>query len=315
MTPRRILVTGAGGFVAQHLLPQLREAFPAAELVAMGGPGARVDLADAGAIEGFVAGVAPDACVHLAGVTAVPAANADPDGAWRVNLLGTLALARALQKARADAVLLFASSAEIYGRSFAVGVKLDEAGVPAPMNTYAATKAAADLALGAMAATGLRVVRMRPFNHTGPGQSASFVVPAFARQVARIAAGLQEPRMQVGALDPLRDFLDVRDVCAAYVAVLARADALAPGAIFNIASGMPRRIGDILAELMRLAGVAAEVSTGTTLLRRAEIPLACGDAGAARQALGWAPAIGWEQTLGDVLADWRARVADKGALA
>ncbi len=315
MTPGRILVTGAGGFVARHLLPRLRAAFPDAELVLMGGQGPRVDLADAGAVERFVAGVAPDMCVHLAGVTAVPAANADPDGAWRVNLLGTLALARALQKARPNVVLLFASSAEIYGRSFAAGAKLDEEGLPAPMNTYAATKAAADLALGAMAATGLRVLRMRPFNHTGPGQSANLVVPAFARQVARIAAGLQEPRMQVGALDPLRDFLDVRDVCSAYVAALARADGLAPGTIFNIASGTPRRIGDILADLLRMAGVEAEVSTGTTLLRRAEIPLACGDAGAAREVLGWAPAIGWEQTLGDVLADWRGRVADEGALA
>jgi GDP-4-dehydro-6-deoxy-D-mannose reductase len=316
MAPRRILVTGAGGFVAGHLRPLLRAAFPAAELVEMGGAGAKVDLADAAAVAGFVAGVAPDACVHLAAVTAVPAANADPEAAWRVNLMGTLSLARALQAANPAAVLLFASSAEIYGRSFAAGVALDEGGLPAPMNTYAATKAAADLALGAMAAQGgaggLRVIRMRPFNHTGPGQSASFVVPAFARQVARIAAGLQAPKLQVGALDPFRDFLDVRDVCAAYVAALARADEVAPGAVFNVASGVPRRIGDILAALMAIAGVEAEVSTGAALLRRAEIPTASGDAGAARAALGWAPAIAWERTLEDVLADWRGRVRREG---
>lgn len=314
MTPRRILVTGAGGFVAGHLKPLLCTAFPDAVLVEMGGQGAAVDLADGAAVSAFVAAAAPDACVHLAAVTAVPAANADPDGAWRVNLLGTLALARALQAANPAAVLVYASSAEVYGRSFARGVALDEAALPAPMNTYAATKAAADLALGAMAATGLRVVRMRPFNHTGPGQSAAFVVPAFARQVARIAAGVQAPVLQVGALDPYRDFLDVRDVCAGYVAALAHADEWAPGAIFNLASGIPRRIGDILAALMVLAGVEAEVSTGTALLRRAEIPTASGDAAAARAALGWAPAIAWERTLAEVLADWRARVAvDPGA--
>ena len=312
MAPRRILLTGAGGFVAAHLRPLLRAAFPEAAIIELGGQGAKLDLADGPAVARFVADSAPDACIHLAAVTAVPAANADPDAAWRVNLLGTLSLARALQAANPQAVLLFASSAELYGRSFAAGVALDEGALPAPMNTYAATKAAADLALGAMAATGLRVIRMRPFNHTGPGQSPSFVVPAFARQVARIAAGLQEPRLQVGALDPYRDFLDVRDVCAAYVAALAHADSLAPGAIFNVASGIPRRIGDILEALMAMAGVQAEVSTGQALLRKAEIPTASGNASAARAALGWAPAIAWERTLADVLADWHVRVRAEG---
>lgn len=309
MTPQRILVTGAGGFVAGHLLPRLGAAFPAAELVLMGGQGVSVDLADGPAVADFVAAVAPDACVHLAAISGVPAATGDPDLAWRVNVLGTLALARALQKARPQAVLLYASSAEIYGRSFAAGVALDERAAAAPMNTYAATKAAADLALGAMAAAGLRVIRLRPFNHTGPGQSADFVVPAFARQVARIAAGLQAPVLKVGALDPRRDFLDVRDVCAAYVAALGRAETLAPGVILNIASGTTRRVGDILDGLLALAGVVAEIGTGAGLLRRAEIPTASGDAGAARAALDWAPAIPWDQTLADVLADWRERVA------
>jgi GDP-4-dehydro-6-deoxy-D-mannose reductase len=312
MTPRRILVTGAGGFVAGHLLPRLAARFPAAEIVAMGGPGGagghKVDLADGPAIAAFVASVAPDACIHLAAISAVPAATGDPDLAWRVNVLGTLALARALEKARPEAVLLYASSAEIYGGAFAAGLPVDESAVPAPKNTYAATKAAADLALGAMAAGGLRVIRLRPFNHTGPGQTAAFVVPAYARQVARIEAGMQPARLQVGALEPRRDFLDVRDVCAAYVAALARADELPPGAIFNLASGTPRRIGDILDALLKLAGIEAEIATGSTLLRRAEIPLACGNAAAARAALGWVPAIPWDQTLADVLADWRVRV-------
>jgi nucleoside-diphosphate-sugar epimerase len=206
-------------------------------------------------------------------------------------------------------VLVHASSADIYGASFRVGRALDEGAATAPMNTYAATKAAADLALGAMAADGLRVVRLRPFNHTGPGQTESFVVPAFAAQVARIAAGRQAPVLQVGNLDAARDFLDVRDVCAAYVAAIARAETLAPGALFNIASGVPRRIGDMLDDLLRLAGVAARIETDPTRMRPSDIPTASGDATAARDTLGWAPVVAWEATLRDVLADWRERVS------
>ncbi len=224
--------------------------------------------------------------------------------AWRVNLLGTLALAEALR--RQDALLVYPSSAEIYGASFRPGRPLDETAAPAPQNTYAATKAAADLALGAMAADGLRVVRLRPFNHTGPGQTEAFVVPAFAAQAARIAAGLQPPVLNVGNLDARRDFHDDRDVCAAYAAALA-AD-LAPGTILNLASGTPRRIGDVLAHLLRLAGVAPRIEPDPARMRPSDIPTAAGDAAAARAKLGWAPAIAWETTLRDVLADWSDRV-------
>jgi nucleoside-diphosphate-sugar epimerase len=309
MTFRRILVTGAGGFVAHHLLPRLEARFPGSAVMPVGGQSGRVDITDAAAVTRFIEANVPDACIHLAAVSHVPSAASDPDLAWRVNLQGTLNLARALQKANPGCVFLFVSSGEVYGRSFAAGTALDETGLLAPMNTYAATKAAADLAVGAMVSTGLRAIRLRPFNHTGVGQAANFVVPAFARQVARIAAGQQAPTMQVGALDPCRDFLDVRDVCDAYVECLAHSDRIAPGSIFNVSSGTPRRIGDILQALQDLAGVRAEVATGAGLLRRAEIATAIGDATAARRAFGWEPRIPWEQTLTEVLADWRVRAA------
>jgi GDP-4-dehydro-6-deoxy-D-mannose reductase len=242
MTPRRIMLTGASGFVGRHLVPCLREAFPDAELASDA-----VDVTDAAAVRARVRDVRPDACVHLAAISTLATARHDPDNAWRVNLHGSLALAAAFLAETPECVLLYVSTGEVYGGSFRAGIALDETAAPAPMNTYAATKAAADLSLGAMANDGLRVIRVRPFNHTGPGQSADFAVPAFARQIARIAAGLQPPVMRVGALDPQRDFLDVRDVCAAYVACLRSADGIALGTILNIASGVPRRIGDILA--------------------------------------------------------------------
>jgi len=303
MPPRRILVTGAAGFVGQHLLPALRAAFPEAELHTP-----QADVTDAAAVAAAVGAARPDAAVHLAAVAAIPAARLDPGRAWQVNLMGTLNVARAVLEHSPGCTLLFVSSSDIYGASFRAGTPLDEAALLAPLNTYAATKAAADLALGAMAAEGLRVLRVRPFNHTGPGQAPGFVVAAFAEQVARVAAGLQPPVLRVGALDPLRDFLDVRDVCAAYALCLARSDRLPPGAVLNVASGQPRRVGDVLAALMAAAGVEAEIVTDAVRLRPTDIPVAAGDAALARRVLGWAPAIPWEQTVADVLADWQGRV-------
>ena len=303
MPPRRILVTGAGGFVGQHLMRALAAAFPTTVLAS-----AKFDITDAAAVDAAIAEAPPDALVHLAAIAAIPAARADPDLAWRVNLGGTLNLARALLAHAPAATMVFASSADIYGASFRAGQPLAEDALPAPLNTYAATKAAADLALGAMAAEGLHVIRVRAFNHTGAGQAPAFVIPAFAEQVARIAAGLQPPVLRVGDLSAFRDFLDVRDVCAAYAACILHADALPPGTVLNLASGQPRRVGDVLQSLLDAAGVTAEVQTDSARLRPTDIPLAAGDAGLARRLLGWAPAVPWTQTVHDVLADWRARV-------
>ena len=298
MAPRRILITGAHGFVGRHLVPVLQGMYPEAELFTRS-----FEITDEAATTAAVAAAAPDAVIHLAAIAAPMDARRDPALAWRVNLHGTLTLARAVPP---GATLLFAGTADAYGASFRGGQPVTEATALAPQNTYGATKAAADLALGAMAAEGLRVVRARPFNHTGPGQSNAFVVPAFAQQVARIAAGLQAAEMQVGDLTPERDFLDVRDVCRAYGLALA-AD-LPPGTIVNLASGHSRAVGEILNALVALAGVAAAISTDPARLRPADIPRAAGDASAARRLLGWTPLVPWEQTLRDVLEDWRGRV-------
>jgi GDP-4-dehydro-6-deoxy-D-mannose reductase len=307
MTPRRLLLTGAAGFVGAHMAPALRRAFPDASLHE-----AAADVTDADALAAEVAAVRPDACVHLAAIAAVPQAEQDPDAAWRVNLGGTLHLARAIQRHAPECVLLFASSADVYGRSLAAGLAVDETALLAPSNVYAASKAAADLALGAMAGRGLRVVRVRAFNHTGPGQSEAFVVPAFARQAAAIAWGGAAPVLRVGNLDAERDFLDVRDVCAAYVACLRHAEAVLDDGILNIASGAPRRLRDVMAELLALAGIAPAIEQDPARMRPSDIPRSCGDATRARRRLCWNPVVPWDQTLRDVLDYWRGRVTAAG---
>lgn len=303
-SPGRILITGATGFVGRHLPPALASAFPDARLLTP-----EFDVRDALEVMNVVREAAPDACIHLAAISTNALVKPDEDRAWAVNLHGTLHVARALLRHAPGCQLVFASTALAYGASFRDGDKLDEHAPLAPLGMYEATKAAADLALGAMAEQGLRVARLRPFNHIGPGQSSGLVVAAFARQVVRIEAGLQEPVMEVGNLWPRRDFIDVRDVCAAYVACLMRRDVIAPGAIFNLASGKTRRIGDVLEELKELAGVAAEIRADSARTRMTDIPLACCDTTLAREVLGWTPATPWHQTLRDVLDDWRRRIA------
>lgn len=301
--PGRILLTGASEFVGRHLTASLSAAYPDAALIAP-----EVDVRNADAVTTMVRDASPEVCIHLAAISTVTAAAQDEDQAWQVNLHGTLHLARAILRHAPRCITLFVSSSDAYGSSFRAGVPVTEDTALAPMNVYGASKAAADLALGSMAMQGLRVIRLRSFNHTGPGQSAEFAVAAFARQIARIAAGLQPPVLRVGNLDTWRDFLDVRDVCHAYVRCAASGDSLAPGTILNLASGQARRIGDVLSELQAMAGVEIEVQTDRSRIRASDLRVACGDATRARELLDWTPTIPWSVTLRDVLDDWRGRV-------
>jgi GDP-4-dehydro-6-deoxy-D-mannose reductase len=317
---RRILVTGASGFVGRHLRPTLQACFPAAQLVAARhgalpeGWDGTVDfpLEDAAALRDALADLRPEGLVHLAALSSVGQSFADPLPVWEVNLGGTLRLAEAVRTVVPDCRCVFASTAEVYGLSFQAGLPLDEDAPMRPANPYAASKAAADLAVGEAALRGLRALRLRPFNHSGPGQAPAFVLPAFARQVARIEAGLQPPVMEVGALDRWRDMLDVRDVCRAYALALARFDELPNGMALNFATGHPQRIADLLEALLARATRPITVRRSPTLLRPTDVPSASGNPRAARDRLGWAPEHSIEETIEAVLADWRGRVRHEG---
>lgn len=315
MSQHRILVTGANGFVGTWLLRAFQDisAETSVEVVSAG-RGANcdidMDIVDRRATERAVRDIRPTALIHLAAIAAPMEARKNPSQAWDVNLHGTLNLARAVLEDAPECRFIHAGSSESYGYFFhdAGEQAVKEDSPLKPMTAYGATKAAADIAIGQMCYDGLRAIRFRPFNHTGPGQSDAYVVPAFASQVARIMAGQMKPAIEVGNLTAHRDFLDVRDVVRAYAwAALGRGEGM-EGGVFNLASGKAVRIQSILDTLIRLSGKPIEVVVAPDRVRPVDIPHASGDATAVRQALGWQPEIDLETTISDVLEDWRRKI-------
>ncbi len=310
----RVLVTGADGFVGPALISRLLEAGHevAGAYRAGGGPPARLapaerervawrplELGSRPSVEEAVAGDW-DAVVHLAALASGIDARADPGLAWEVNAAGTARLAEALGARTADGgsnpLFLVVSTAEVYG--IGTGQAHREGDPVAPCSPYAASKLGAEVAaLEVRRRTGLRVVIARPFAHTGPGQDPRFAIPAMAHRV-RTARKIGAPAINVGNLDAVRDILDVRDVVAAYAALL---EAGVPGEVYNIASGEGHALREVLERLQEMVGwrVIAEYDPG--LARRADILHLVGDAGKLHAATAWAPRIPLDQTLQDLL--------------
>ena len=196
----------------------------------------------------------------------------------------------------------------MYGRSFSAS-PVDEDAAIQPINVYARSKALAERVLTDVLPGSVRLIVARPFNHTGPGQREDFVLPSFAGQIARIEAGLQPPAMRVGNLDATRDFLDVRDVVAAYLALIDVAPALPPRFICNIATGSARPLRTIVETMRRLAGGPFAGEGDPARLRPLDIPAASGRADRLRAATGWEPSIPFDETIVSLLDEARRRVA------
>ena len=304
MPPVKAFVTGASGFVGRHLVAHLRDCGD--EVVPTdrsdGGP----DLLDADGFATLVAEVRPDVVYHLAGQADVAASWLSPIETMRVNVEGThniLEVARTFGVAK----VLTVSSADIYGVVAPEELPIVESAPLRPVSPYAASKAAADLvALQAHLGHGQDVVRARAFNHLGPGQSKSFVGAGFA---ARIVAAERsgDDELQTGDLTPRRDFTDVRDVVRAYRLLATEGR---PGVAYNICSGTSVSIGELAGLLLGLTDARMHLVEDPDLLRPVELPELRGDASLLQRHTGWAPSISLDETLSDVLEDWRLRLTE-----
>ena len=316
MSPRA-LVTGAAGFVGQYVARRLlADGWEVTGASASPSPGDgtlsasersavrwhTVDLRGAGATGALLDAVRPDAIIHLAGIAHVVTAQEDPGLTYEVNI-GICARLLAGVRTRRDGgsldpVVLVVGSAEQYGRHDAADLPLRESAEQRPQTVYAATKAAQEVvALEAFRGAGVRVVCTRSFNHGGPGQAATFLIPSLARRIKALARDGTRA-LSLGNATPVRDWLHVDDVARAYVALLARGE---PGTVYNVASGTGRDVAAIARRILALVGAEADLTTDPALVRAVDVPALVGDATRLQAATGWVPAKSFDDLLADVL--------------
>jgi GDP-4-dehydro-6-deoxy-D-mannose reductase len=312
-----VLITGATGFAGHHLSSYCAAlghevhglVRPGREGAVPEGVVAQVaDLREPGSVAALLERTTPDRVVHLAGASSVGRSFAEPVDTWEVNLGGTIGLLEALRTTAPTTPALIVTSGEIHGR-----VPVDELPVTAdtplrPISPYGASKAAADLAAGQYrAAYGIHALRVRAFNHIGPGQDPRFVLPNVARQIARAERdGRDAVEVRVGNLDTRRDFTDVRDMVRAYWLLLERGD---PDGVYLACSGRSLPVRRVIEGLAPLARIPVTFRSDPGLRRDGEQPDLYGSPARLRADTGWSPEIPIDTTLADTLDWWRARVA------
>lgn len=310
---QRVLVTGADGFIASHLLKEIaREtSWSMAGIGLKPGPSAEVDgleygvadLTDYEVVKEVLEEYRPEAVFHLAAQPSVHLSWEDPWTTYRVNVVGQLNLLEALRRLGMSSSVHIACSSEEYGKVPPENMPLAEESPFNPCSHYAVSKVAQET-LGLMyhQAFGWRVLVTRGFNQAGPGQSADFVIPSFARQIAMIEAGMCEPVLKVGNLEARRDFTDVRDTVRAYRMVMEKGTG---GTTYNVCSGRAYPVSEVLEKLLSLSEASIGVERDPERQRPSDIPLLTGDNTRLRRETGWEPQIPLEQTLRDTLDYWR----------
>ncbi|GMU64318.1 MAG: GDP-mannose 4,6-dehydratase [Acidobacteriota bacterium] len=319
---RRVLITGITGFAGSHLADFLLAEHPEVEIHGTYRWRSRreniehlegrirlveCDLGDPVAVLRALELTRPDAIFHLAAQSFVPTSWSAPAETFHVNVTGQIHLFEGIRRLGLDPVVQIACSSEEYGLVLPGETPITEDNPLRPLSPYAVSKVAQDyLGYQYFKSYGLKAIRTRGFNHEGPRRGEVFVMSNFARQIAAIEAGLQEPVIRVGNLDSVRDFTDVRDMVRAYWLAVLKAT---PGEVYNIASGRGITIRAMLDQLLAMSRVEVKVETDPARLRPSDVEVLLGDASKFRAATGWEPTLPLETTLADTLDYWRGRFA------
>jgi GDP-4-dehydro-6-deoxy-D-mannose reductase len=312
----KVLVIGAAGFVGGHLinllcsLPEveayatklenenIESKLPADNII-------NLDILDRNKVDLILGKLYPDYIIHLAAQSSVSFSWKAPALTYNINVIGAINVLEAVRKANICTRLLFIGSAEEYGNVKLEELPINESANIVPGNPYAISKVSQEMAaLLYKDAYKMDIVLVRAFNHIGPGQSPTFALPGFAKQIAEIEKGIQKPVILTGNLDAKRDFTDVRDIVRGYWGLLQRGKS---GEIYNIGSGRSFSIRNLLNRLIGMSSMKIEVQTDPDKLRPVDIPELRADISKIQSHIDWQPQIEMDKTLSDTLDYWRMR--------
>ena len=311
---KRALIIGGGGFAGGYLIRELTAAgyevhatcLPEEEICgdcAVYG----LDIGDVSAIEGLLARVMPDVVFHLAAQSSVAVSWKKPALTAQVNVVGAVNVLEAVRLSqRPDTRLLLIGSGEEYGFIPKDACPLSEEEKLRPGNIYAATKVCQEM-IGQIYSRsyGMDIVMTRSFNHTGPGQSPTFVVSEICRQIAAAEQPGAPAELLIGNTDAKRDFTDVRDVVRAYRLL---AEKGVPGRVYNVGRGSAAAIGQILETALSMSQVEIAVIRDPRRLRASDIPIIEPDVSLIFADTGWRAQISIEETVRDTLEWWREKL-------
>lgn len=309
---KKVLITGATGFVGQHLADYLSaknqfELFGTSLTPSNNTDKVKIEKIDLTVFNDVVEllnRIRPDQIYHLAAFTSPAASMNNPTPTVLGNIEIQMNLLNAIRSENLnEARALIVSSGEVYGEVEKENLPVDEGTPMRPVNPYAVSKIAQDyLGLQYKLAYGMDIVRVRPFNHTGPGQTPTFAIPSFARQIALIEKGKQEPVLKVGNLTAYRDFSDVLDIVKGYSLLMEKGES---GEVYNIGSGKSHQMKEILDMLVKLSSKDIKIdSDQSKFMPLTQKDIYC-DYSKLNSLTGWKPEIPLEKTLQDTLDYWR----------